>query len=74
MVRLESNTSKTMSLVRVLTLRRLRNSWERTWGMDGSLPCLISYHLSPLVGRGSAPEALITVRARAKMSAFVKLL
>lgn len=74
MVRLESNTTKTTGLVHVLTLRRLRNSWDRTWGMDGSLPCLISCHLSPLAGRGSAPEALITVRARAKMSAFVKLL
>lgn len=57
-----------------VTLRRLRNSGDSTWGMEGSLPCLISCHLSPLVGRGSAPEALTTVRARAKMSAFVKLL
>lgn len=63
-----------VSSVCVLTLRRPRNSWDRTWGMDGSLPCLIACHLSPLVGRGSAPEALITVRARAKTSAFVKLL
>lgn len=58
----------------VLTLRRLRSSWLSTWGMDGSLPCLISCHLSPLVGRGSAPDALITVRARAKMSALVRFL
>lgn len=57
-----------------LTLRRPRKSWDSTCGMDGSLPCRISCHLSPLVGRGSAPDALITVSARAKTSAFVRLL
>ena len=57
-----------------VTLSRPRNSGESTCGMAGSLPRLISCHFSPLVGRGSAPEALTTVRAKAKMSAFVKLL
>lgn len=58
----------------IFTLSKLRNSGESTCGMEGSLPRLISCHFSPLVGRGSAPEALMTVRAKAKMSAFVKLL
>lgn len=56
------------------TLSKLRNSIESTCGMEGNLPRLISCHFSPLVGKGSAPEALTIVRARAKMSAFVKLL
>lgn len=62
-----------ISCVIVVTLSRLMNSGLSTWGMEGSLPWRISCHLSPLVGRGSAPEALTTVRARAKMSALVRL-
>lgn len=59
---------------RNFTFNKLKNSWESTCGIWGRMPCRILCHFSPLVGRGSAPEALTTVRARANMSAFFRLL
>ena len=54
----------------MLTFSNSVNSWESTCGIRGNLPCLISCHWSPFLGRGSAPAAHTTVRARAKISAF----
>lgn len=69
-----SETFREIICSRTLTFNKLKNSWESTCGIWGRMPCRILCHFSPLVGRGSAPEALITVRARANMSAFFRLL